>query len=172
MFKAKLIQHKGFYQLRSQQLWLGLIPLLFIGLITSLYDLPTSLVLVFIAIYLITTFFIFRNRRQMNALSNSSTLDMNTHQISILNTLNGAKEIISLADVTRIIVKKQYSLPQETLSDLKNEAMGKANEQFIILHQGDKIKRLDFEIDTHFKITQLNKLIEAWQQQGYSIEKQ
>ncbi|MEM9546780.1 MAG: hypothetical protein AAGA77_12450 [Bacteroidota bacterium] len=170
MFKAKLIENKKYYQLRAKQAWLMLIPTILLGLIINFYQFPTwiiiSAVLALVCSYLI----MLRNQNALKKLSNQNAVELDEKEIRIRSLRSGTDECFSLDEVDKIIVQEEYGIPQESYTDLTEEMMGLPKENFMIILNKKEKRKIDFEIESHYMLTQLNKVIKNWIQNGVKIE--
>lgn len=170
MFKAKLIENENYYRLRSKQLLLTLLPSICIGFFANLFLLPIWLTIIIIALYIFTTFLMFRNQKRIKTIFGKKLIEIDKSEIRI-NTKKGSnQEIIKLAEVEKIIIKDNYSLAQESMGDLRKEIGGNPKKNYLILLKDNQERKLDFEIDSHFMINKLSHVIEDWRNQGYLIE--
>ena len=171
MFKAKLIEKESFYKLKREQILYMFIPSILIGLLINFYALPIWLIIILVVIYLLLLFLTSKNLKQINAITGNKTIEIKEEEISIKNNNNGERETIHLNHQDKIILKANYALAQETIAEIGKELSGQAKENYLILEQNTKQRRLDFEIETHYMIEQLNKVIQVWEEKGFNIEK-
>ena len=171
MFKAKLIENENYYKLRSKQLLLMLIPSISIGLLVNFYQIPIWLTLLMIGLYIGATFLMVRNQKQISSVLGNKLIEIDMDEIRIKSNKGTEDEIIKLNRVKKIILKNEYSIPQETLKEVGQELIGKAKQNHIILQQDNQRRQLDFEVDSYYMMNQLNKLIESWKMKGYNIER-
>ena len=171
MFKAKLIENDNYYKLRSKQLLLMLLPSIPFGLLVNFYQIPTWLTVVVIGLYILVIILLIRNQKGMNSVLGNKLIEIDEQEIRIKSKNGTEEEIVNLDDVEKIILKEDYSMPQETMKEIGEEIIGKAKQNYLILQQNNQKRKLDFEIDSYFMIKQLNKLIENWETRGYNIER-
>jgi len=171
MFKAKLIESENYYNYRSKQLMLTLIPAVLIGVLVNAYQAPNWLIIFMIGLYILILILMSKNQKRINAILGNILIEIDEQEIRIKSKKGKEQEIIKLEEVEKIILKKEYGIPQETIKELREELIGKTKQNFIIVHQKEQSRKLDFEVDSYFMIQQLNKLIEIWQKKGYNIER-
>ena len=171
MFKAKLIENEKYYKLRRNQLLLMLLPAVPAILIINYYQIPVWLVIILAGIYILATIWMDKNQKRINSMLGNKLIEIDEKAMRIKSKEGLELELIKLDEVEKIIVKDEYSLPQETMKEVGQEITGKTKENFIILHFKHQKRKLDFEIDSYFMVTQLNKLIESWKVKGYKIER-
>ena len=171
MFKAKLIENQNYYKLRSKQLLLMLLPAISIGLLVNFYQIPTWVTILMVGLYVTAIILMTRNQKQINSVLGNKLIEIDVDEIRIKSKKGTEEETIKLKEVERIILKDEYSMPQETIKEVGQEITGKTKQNFLILHQDSKKRQLDFEIDSYYMINQLNKLIESWKLKGYNIER-
>ncbi|MEL7120627.1 MAG: hypothetical protein AAFO07_14340 [Bacteroidota bacterium] len=107
----------------------------------------------------------------MLSVLGNKLIEIDTNEIRITSKKGDQKEIIQLDQVDKLIIKKNYVIPQDSFKEVSKEVSGKTNKNYLILHQSNQNRRLDFEIDSYYMINQLNKIIESWKQKGYVFEK-
>ena len=171
MFKAKLIETKDYYKLRSKQLLLMLLPSIPIGLLVNFYQIPIWLTILMIGLYIGAIFLMVRNQKQISSVLGNKLIEIDIDEIRIKSKKGADDETIKLNGVEKIILKEQYSMPQETIKEVGKELTGKAKQNYVILLQDNQKRQLDFEVDSYYMINQLNKLIESWRMKGYNIER-
>ena len=171
MFKAKLIENKNYYNLKSKQLLLMLLPAIPIGLLVNFYKIPIWVSLLMIGLYITLFILMFRNQKRISSILGNKLIEFDIDEIRIKSKKGIGEETIKLNKVEKIVLKEEYSLPQETLKEVGHELTGKTKQNYIILYQNNKKKQLDFEVDSYYMINRLNKLIEAWKVSGYNIER-
>ncbi len=171
MFKAKLIENDNYYKLRSKQLLLMLLPSIPIGLLVNFYQIPIWLTIVMIGLYILAIILLTRNQKRMNSILGNKLIEIDEQEIRIKSKKGTQEETINLDEVEKLILKEDYSIPQETMKELGEEIIGKAKQNYLILQQNNQKRKLDFEIDSYFMIQQLNKIIENWEVKGYKIER-
>ncbi len=171
MFKAKLIENENYYKLRSKQLLLMLIPSIPIGLLVNFHQIPIWLTILMIGLYIGAIFFTIRNQKQINSVLGNKLIEIDIEEIRIKSKKGTDNETIKLNSVEKIILKDEYSMPQETMKEIGQELTGKTKQNYVILQQENQKRQLDFEVDSYYKINQLNKLIESWKMKGYNVER-
>lgn len=170
MFKAKLIENEKYYKLQRKQLFLTILLFIQIYLFVSFYKIPIWVTILIIGIFVATVIFTSRNQKRINSILGNKLIEIDMDEIRI-NSKNGAtEESIKLDEVERMILKNEYSIPQETLKEMGQELTGNIKQNFIILYKDSQKRQFDFEIDSYYMINQLNKLIETWRTKGYKIE--
>lgn len=171
MFKAKLIDSERYYQLRRRQLMFVMMPSVLLAFIINHYHFPVWLTALLIGAYLLVAIWAFRNQQRMHAMFGNKLLEIDDNAIRIMSKNGDQLEVIRLEDLEKIILKEEYSMPQETIREVGEEVSGKAKQNYIILQQNNQRRKLDFEMDSYFMIAQLNKAIDIWTSKGYSIER-
>lgn len=171
MFKAKLIESKNYYKLRSKQVLFMLLPSIPLGLVVIFYLIPIWLTILMIGLYIATIIIMARNQKQMISVLGKKMIEIDRDEIRIKSTQGKEEETIKLNKVEKIILKDKYSIPQETIKEFGEELVGKVKQNYLILLQNNHERKLDFEIDSYYMINQLNSLIDTWKMQGYKIER-
>lgn len=170
MFKAKLIEREGYYKLRRRQLLFVVVITFPMGVIVSTNSIPLWAILLIIGISIPLLILSLRNRRLIDSILSNRTIEIDTDEIRIKTKKGRITETISLQEVDKLSLLKQYALTQETMKDISQELSGKAIKNKVILQQNGTIRKFDFEIESHYMVNQINKLIEHWQTQGITIE--
>ena len=140
------------------------------GVIVSTNSITLWAILLVIGISIPLMIFSLRNRRLIDAILNNRTIEIDIDEIRIKTKKGTIAETIILQDGDKLSLLKQYALPQETMKDLSEELSGKAIQNKVILQQNGTIRKFDFEIESHYMVNQINKLIEHWKTQGLTIE--
>ena len=55
------------------------------------------------------------------------------------------------------------------MTDVKDEAMGNYRKHFLILNKAKESRQLYFEIDSHYMIKQLDKVITSWKKGSHTL---
>ena len=169
MFKAKLIEEADYYRLRRKHLILFLLIAIPTGILANFYELPLWLTIIGLIVYVLFFAFAIRNQKGMSSLLGHRMIEIDEDEIRI-KTKNGKDvETFSPKSLTRIIVKEKYTIPHESMSDLTKEAKGKPTINYISIHSNQKEHRFDFELDSHYMISQLEKVISGWKSHGYQV---
>jgi hypothetical protein len=170
MFRAKLIENKDYYKLRRKHLLLMFLPFIPIALLVNFYQIPIWLTILMIALYVAANIIMVRNHKQLSLILGNRLIEIGIDEIRI-KSKNVTEEIIKLNKLEKILLKDEYSIHQETIKEVGQELTGKTRQNYIILHQNNKARQFDFEIDSYYMINQLNKVIESWKMKGYTIER-
>lgn len=171
MFKARLIENNKYYSLRSKQIILILFPSILIGIIANFYQFPFWITITAIGIYVLTFKKVIANQKLMNSMIQDKSIEIDETEIRIKSNKNNQIETINIEDVKKVLVKKEYRIPQESIKEITKEIKGKPKKNYLIIHQKNEQRKFDFEIDSYFMINQLDKIIEKWIRKGYKIEK-
>ena len=135
MFKAKLIENENYYKLRSKHLLLMLLPSIPVGLLVNFYQIPIWVTILMIGFYVTTIFLMARNQKQISSVLGNKLIEIDRDEIRIKSKKGTEEETIKLNEVDRIILKDEYSIPQETLKEVGQELTGNAKQNFVILYQ-------------------------------------
>jgi len=112
-----------------------------------------------------------KKSKQLSLVLGNRLIEIKIDEIRIKSKKGIEEETIKLNKLEKIILKDEYSMPQETIKEIGQELTGKTKQNYIIIHQNNKKRQFDFEIDSYYMINQLNKLIESWKMKGYNIER-
>jgi len=112
-----------------------------------------------------------RNQKQINSVLGTRLIEIDEQEIRIKSKNGTQEEVIRLQEVEKLILKQDYSIPQETMKEVGEEIIGHTKQNYLILKKDNQNRQLDFEIDSYYMIEQLNKIIESWKSKGYNIER-
>ena len=169
MFKAKLIENENYYNLRSKQVLLMFLPSIPIGLLVNFYSIPIWLTVLMIAVYLLLAALMTKNQKQINSILSNKIIEIDEKEIRIMSNKGIRAETISLEKIDKLILKNEYSIPQETIKEIGKEIVGNTKQNYLILQHNGQDRKIDFEIDSYFMLKQLDKLIDNWNSKGYNI---
>ncbi|MCF8253657.1 MAG: hypothetical protein K9H61_13755 [Bacteroidia bacterium] len=125
MFKAKLIENQNYYKLRSKQLFQMLLPSIAIGLLVNFFQIPFWLTILMIGLYVAAIILMARNQRKISLVLGNKLIEIEEDEIRIKSKKGTEEETIKLNEVERIILKEEYSIPQETIKEVGHELTGK-----------------------------------------------
>jgi len=171
MFKAKLIDKTEYYKLRSKQAILLLLPTIPMALVIHFYALPWYVTALAFGVYILTFVLIYKNQKVMDAMKGQKIIEIDNNEIRIKSKKGKPGEIINLGNIDKIILQNDYGIHQETMLDIKNEMIGKPRKNYLIIQHNNEKRKFDFEVDSHYMITQLNKIITRWTNSGLKIER-
>ncbi|MCR9290520.1 hypothetical protein OAF63_02425 [Saprospiraceae bacterium] len=172
MFKSNLIESKSYYKLRSKKLLLMLLPSVPIGLLVNFYTIPIWLTTVMIGVYIVLIYLMNVNQKLIGQIIGNKRIEMDAEKIRIISGKGNTQEIIKLADIDKLLIKDNYSMPQETIKDVGMELTGKTIKNYLTLQLiNGETRRFDFEFDSYYMIAQLNKTINSWEVKGCKIER-
>lgn len=170
MFKAALISDPAYYRLRRRQMLLALLPAFPLALIVSHFELPLWIPVLAFALYVLALVWAFKNQNALARLKAQRRIEIDEREIRILTSDGQLVESISLDQVDQLRLKDNYGFAQETLGDLARELQGDAKKNYLIVDIAGRQRRFDFEIDSYYGITQLEKVIARWSERGYPVE--
>ena len=168
MVKLKLIESQAYYKKRRRQLILSFLVCLLLGLIAGISQFNILLISLFIVATALVILLNLKANQQFKAALGQKHIELDAEEIRICSQKGADQEIINLKDVDQIKVKDGYGIPQESLSEIGQEIMGKPKENYIVLHQGSEKRRLDFEIDSYYGLHSFHRMISNWEKQ-YSV---
>lgn len=170
MFKAKLIENESYYNLRSKQIMLVLLPSIPAALIVFFTDLPVWISILLIVGYILIFLLFLRNKKMMNAIISDKMIELDGQGIRIKSKNGSEEEFFNINAIKKIILKKEYGIPQESFQDIKREINGTPQKNYLILYQNNTERKFDFEIESHYMLNQFSKIIKEWNGQGRNIE--
>ena len=124
-----------------------------------------------IAFYIMAVILILKNQKQINSILGNKLVEIDEEEIRIKSKNGRQQEVIKLDEIDKLILNKNYSMPQETIKDLGSEISGNAKQSYIIFQKNSETRKLNFEFDSYFMIEQLKKIIKNWEDKGYIIER-
>ena len=169
MFRGALIEDQNFYKIRSQFLSLIILPSILIGLLVNFYHLPVWITVLAILAYGVLGIFTARYSKIMAKMTQKK-IEIDLDQFRLIDKEGAVIEVLDLNNTQKIKIKENYSMPQETMADLKEEWEGNGEKAFIIIEQDSNERRFDFTTDSYYMLNQLKKITEQWKQLKYSIE--
>ncbi len=137
-----------------------------IGVLTGI-SLPKSyfwVVLLMLILLIIFAIMRVRNQKQIGAIFGKKIIEMDENQIRIMSKKGKLEARFDLTQIDKLILKGNISKYKETGNTLNEKPI------YIILIQGEKSKRFDFKIDSHYMTNQLNKVIDSWKTKEYNFE--
>lgn len=167
MFRAQLIENQQYYKLRRRQLFYSFLTIIPGGLLVSLFEIPPWAGILVLVGYLAAFFFLMKNQKALHASVGDSWLEIDQSTISIKTKAGRVKETIKLDGVRGITLQEDYTLPMETLSHIKGEALGDQPRNLLEFRLADGPRRFYFELDSHYNLVQLQELITFWKEEGY-----
>lgn len=171
MFKAKLVENENYYKLKRKHFLLFVIPAIPMAILANFFQIPLWLTLLAGSLYVLILFFSFKNQKRINLVFGNKLLEIDKNEIRIKSKKGVQEEVFTLNEVDKLIVKEHYAMPSETLQEVRKEIMGNTNQNYLIIQQNQKERKLYFEFDSYYMGKQLDKLIKNWVVSGYRIEK-
>lgn len=169
MFKSKLIENQEYYKHRVRALLFFSISSITVSFVANAFTLPLWLIITSIAALLLITYYSARSFKLLHLLSGRRSIEMNQSHIRIKSRIS--EELIPLEEVDEIWAKKKYVIPQESFLDLFRELRGSPLKNFIIILRGSDEMRLDFDLQSHYMITQLEEVLNSWQVSGSKVKR-
>ena len=171
MFKAKLIADPSYYRLRRRRALLALLPIIPGALILDVFDLPVGIAVAAVLAYAAALWLVFRNQKSLDSFVGNQTIEIDGQAIRVLDHSGRPTENYALDRVDKLLLKKTYGFPEETLADMADELKGNPKKNFIIVEQGGQRHQFDFVVDSYYSLKQLDKLIDGWSRRAYPIER-
>lgn len=169
MFKAKLIEDKTYYRLRRRQLLFLLLPAIPFGILVNFFDLPIWLTTIGLGAYILILYFGVKNQKGMFSLLGNRIIEIDYDAIRIKSKNGMSLESFDPNSVQLIRIKESYNIPNEKVKDMTREAKGNPTTNYISILTNDQELRFDFELDSYYMITQLDKVISHWKNKGYRV---
>ena len=168
MFKGKLVENQKYYKLRSINIAALIITSIIIGLLVNFAKLPLWLTVTLIAAYLLTLYISGRKIKAMVSMA-SKSIEIDTNEIRIKGNKGATLESINLQELDEIVVQNEYAIAGESITDVKDEALGNYRKHFLILKKAKESRQLYFEIDSHYMMKQLDKVITSWKKGSHTL---
>lgn len=170
MFKASIVSNMRYYALRRISAILGLIIAPVYGLIWNEDALSLWHWLLIGLILLIVLRYNYKILQSMRSLFGKERLVLDYDELQVLSA---KKEIIERIDIRRadaLIVRTDFEMSQEKLSDVFREIFkGRYHFNEIEIRKDDDIRKYKFEFDSYYMIRQLEKITEFWRTQGHNL---
>ena len=172
MFKAKLITNPRYYALRRQQLLLPFLIVMPVAFLVNPFKWPIWITIGAFCIYILVAWLTWRNEQKIKAATGEQRLEIEADTIRILDGKGQIIETILPHTIDKIEVKNSYAMPQESIKDMVQEMKGYPQRHYIRMVKAGQTRQLDFEVDTHYMLNQLRKILSAWEQAGYAIKRE
>ncbi len=168
MFKAYIIENEKYYQFQKYSFWTFLVfnPIMYI-IFASLrirdeWFVFTIFLFVIIMVLLALKF-------KPSKMINRHKIVISENLIQILNKKGEVIEEFAIDENSEMTVKSNYNLDVEEISFRKRKQNTIGN--YIIIKNGDIVKKIYFVIDTYFMLNRLNGLVNKWENMGLHLEK-
>ncbi len=171
MFRSKLIEDQTYYRLRRKQLILNFVAIIPMSLIWGLYNWQFWILLVGLALYVGAILLMRRNQQVMELFAGNKFLELDEEALRVVSKNRKIIETINLESTSSIILKKEYDLYQHSIKDVFSEVVAVEKGNSVILDVEGEKRVFLFEIDSHYKLKQLSKIIDCWLQKHYNIER-
>lgn len=164
-FKAPLIDDQNFYAKRRAVIILNFVSFSLIGLVQFMFDLTVLLGFILMAIMVGSFVYLVQAQRAMNKMVAQHFLEADAQEIRILDQQKKLVEAIKVEDLDRIKVDHCFDIAAESLNDIMAELKGQPMKNSISIECQGKRRRLEFLIDSHYMLVQLQKVLKAWREQ-------
>lgn len=166
-----MIENKSYHTLKGKQLLLLILPSVAIGVLVNFYQIPIWLTITMIALYIMAIILMVINQKRIKSIFGNKLIEIDVNEIRIKSKVGIQQEIIKLDELEKILLKEDYSIPQQTIKEFSKELTGKTKKNYLIIQKNNQKRKLDFEVDSYYMMNQLNEIIESWKANGYNIEK-
>ncbi len=170
MFKAKLIKDDRYYRLRQSGKHI-LVGSLFIGFIVNFDRYPLWMTIILTVGFLVYETFIFRRMKKFNAITDESILELSGDELRIVSPDKEVSKIFDITTLDGIAFLERYRIPEDSWRSMIDEYQGKYQKNYLIVEQDNKPQRYDFELNSYYMITQLEKFITDWTVKGYPVKR-
>lgn len=168
MVKAKLIENESYFKLRQKQLIVLIIASIAPVVVLNVHT-PNAWIWVSFGVYLLGLFIIGKNQKKISEVFGNRSIEMDDSEIRLTSKKRNQYELMVLDGDEVIILEKDYCHDQSVLTEFANDLDSKSKSHSIIIRKGGYERKLQFELDSHYMVTQLKKVIETWTSKGYQI---
>ena len=95
---------------------------------------------------------------------------LSTESITVTAADGRILETIPLMDVQQVYLLPEYRQPEENVQSLVDSLKGKSFQNYFIIQARNEQRRFDFVLESHYMITQLNKVTAEWKQAGENVK--
>jgi hypothetical protein len=170
MFKASLIENQKYYKLKRKLLLIGIPSAILIGFIANFWEFPFLWFTVILVLTIGIMFIQNRIHKRISFFTNNRGIEIDDEFIRIKSKSGEIEEQINIDSVNKIVVKNNYSFPEENLKEIFREMKGDQLKNFIIINIGGQSKKFEFTMDSYYMIEQIKKVINHWQTKGINIQ--
>jgi len=168
-FKAKIIESPVYYTLKRKELFIGLAATIPAGLLASFFEIPVWIVLIVLVIYILLILILKNNQQEIKNISDLKMIEIDADYIKLKSVNNEIIDSFDLTKTEKIMLNKDFGMPQESIADIVQEMKGKPKQNFIIIERNEQFQKFDFLVDSYYMLKQLDKIIEQWQQRGIEV---
>lgn len=167
-FKGLLVSDdKKYKKYKRRQSWYFILFSILIGSSIHFGSLPTIWTILLIGVMLMIFILDIKIQRKTNSHIKSK-IELDPDKIVLRDENNAVVESIMLNKDYTLQLNEKYSLLYE--SDLKNEIKGDNKTNLIKIAIGGKVRRFDFIIPSHYMLSQLTKVVEAWKKNDFQVD--
>lgn len=168
-FKAKIIESPVYYSLKRKELFIGLATAIPAAILANFFERPVWIVLIALVIYFLLLLIMKNNQQGIKDISSNKMIEIGVDQIDLKSANNEIIGSFDLAKTKKIMLNKDFGMPQESIADIAQEMKGKPKKNFIIIEQNGQFQKFDFLVDSYYMLKQMDKIIEQWQQRGIEV---
>ena len=169
MFKAKLIDSPNYYGYRKRGFIYFILGALPLGIWVNYDTFPLWASILSILLYIGLLFLTVKNQKRMKSVSGNSQIELDGNILRVKRSKGQQGYEMNLDKAEKISIPRDYGLPKESIMD-PDEVSMHPKKNFIEISTGDQKQKFEFIIDSHFMLTQFEKLIQSWTKKGYAIE--
>jgi|GEM_PF-5442551 len=169
-FKAKLIDNDGYYPARRKLMILQLLALFLFGLLIQLIELPTWLRIVTFIIYVVVAGGALYFIRQTQKHIERHTIEIGYDALKILSKKGDVVEQIDLTTVQSLEISAQHPDSTANVQDTIKDLRGQEERNYICVVKQGETHSYEFLPDSHYMVTQLEKLVEHFRAKGIAVQ--
>jgi len=170
MFKANFIDNSEYYNLRSRLGLIGLIGSVISGIFPIFFEsFPLWIYGMVILAYIFYAYHQLKLSRKLKMTRTGKKIEIDQKKLLISNQKKEVEEEIFIENVDSIKVSEAFKLWDQDTTDIVNNLKGKHHKNFIELSFGEKTRKYEFEIESHYMVVQINKLLKHWEKRGIEV---
>lgn len=169
VFKAPLIVDKSFYSTRRVLQFFSIASAIVIGLISNFWIYSPIIIAIVLLLAIGLYYYQARTYNKMQEMVNGVKVHMDEASIRTLSNNGEIKQELILNSEHHLIVKEEYSLPEQGIRTSLNEMAGDHHKSYIIVDKAGEKEKFEFLIESHYMQVQLQKIIDAWREKGINI---
>ena len=170
MFKANVIKDKMFYQYQHFQLigfMLTVIPLAIMS--NVLFGMSEWVFVPSAIIYIVLLVMLFKNQKKILHSVSELTIEANHEQITIYSKKQGVILEFEVSEIDTIRVSKNNQIEPVVFSEIIDQFKGKFSKSFIQVETQKDTKRIEFLVESHYQLIQLEKCMDLWQEKNIEV---
>lgn len=170
MFKAKLIKDDRYYRLKQNGMYL-IVGSIFSGFLVNFDRLPVWITITITVACLAYARYEYRKMKKFKTITDNSMLELSDDELRIVSEKKGENRAFDVRKLDGLVFQREYRLPEDTWRSMIGEYLGNYRKNYLIVEQDNEANRYDFELNSYYMITQLEKIIQDWTVKGYAVKR-